>query len=192
MLKKLSKNLIEYNILLVLSLITLVEKALLVVPTVQYFIIEVVLSSIILSLVVTLLYKNKDDGFKDKFLIYYNKILFYGFIVITNILLFASIYGTFFMPQAKNSGLMIFIWLLTLTSISSIITMFKFKLRSNNDNLKSVFSFLGILLLMVIIIIASFMRPNLQIIRLLALIVLSEVYLVINFSCFNNKEKRLL
>ena len=141
MLKKLSKNLIEYNILLVLSLITLVEKALLVVPTVQYFIIGVVLSSIILSLVVTLLYKNKDDGFKDKFLIYYNKILFYGFIVITNILLFASIYGTFFMPQAKNRGLMIFIWLLTLTSISSIITMFKFKLRSNNDNLKSVFSF---------------------------------------------------
>lgn len=130
-------NLVELIMILNIILLTLAEKAFLLAPVIIYFIILTNIMVLILTLLISKLFNKEITEI-------YSKTLFYSLILIFGILLISSVFATFLMPQAKNKGLLVFLWVATIISIPNSFTfnssktkdfkLIKFLLKNENNN----------------------------------------------------------
>lgn len=185
MIKKTNNIFIEINIIFILTFITLAEKAILLVPTIQYFIILLIFTLYLITLVSSILFKDKRESFLATFNRNINKNLIVSLVASTIMLVFAFIYGTFLMMQVKNKLYLIILLFLSISSVFSIIHYNKnIKLVNISKNKYQNLSFLVALVLIFLTIIFTYSFPNQQILRFIISLVifigyyLSNIYLL--------------
>lgn len=185
MIKKTNNIFIEINIIFILTFITLAEKAILLVPTIQYFIILLIFTLYLITLVTSILFKDKRESFLATFNRNINKNLIVSLVASTIMLVFAFIYGTFLMMQVKNKLYLIILLFLSISSVFSIIHYNKnIKLVNISKNKYQNLSFLVALVLIFLTIIFTYSFPNQQILRFIISLVifigyyLSNIYLL--------------
>lgn len=164
-----------------LTLMFLAEKSFLLVPFMQYGFIILYALSLLLTLLITVLFGNKDKPFHQQYYQSYQKTVFIFTCIVVVAFWIASIYATFMMFQAKNQIYLIFMWLATVINTFGLWYHRKVVINYEKNNLEiayEIITFLVTLLLIVITIVVTYNYPHMMIYRFLISLVITIIYSV--------------
>lgn len=176
---------LEVTILLTISILTGAERALLLVPTIQYAFIMLVIFGCLIALIANLLFPDKNRSFLNHYHKLYKITLFIILSIISITLWAVAVYATFFMYQAKNMYLISIIWILALLTTPNKIYFnlaFKYPQQSENTSknvLINIVVFLMIVMLMFLSMIITYNFPYMMIYRLFIGLVLTGFYVTV-------------